>query len=141
MANNENRHKPPTAGDVVAAYRAYQSARASYLDILTRYVTAQPDQIDPLYGVFAKDIALLRVLHALSVGYGWNDALYRVSTRAEVAQARLGGYVERVLPDDGLVLTQRGVELLQRWAEYITPLIEKHPRYRDLWRSVTALGG
>ncbi|SMD14558.1 hypothetical protein SAMN05661093_05068 [Kibdelosporangium aridum] len=81
------------------------------------------------------------MLHALSAGYGWSDEIYKVSTRAQVAQAQLRGFVTRDELHGGLVLTDKGAETLHRWVEYMVPLKEQHPRYRELWKLVTGLEG
>jgi hypothetical protein len=141
MASDDNETNPATAADVDNAHRAYELAKARYRDVLARYVTSHPDIADPLFERFSRETALLRVLHALSVGYGWSEAIYDVSTRAEVAQAQLRGCITRDELHGGLVMTQAGVALLQRWTEYVVPLTDKHPRYRALWRAVTGLEG
>jgi hypothetical protein len=142
MTSNEQQPtEPPTADDVMQAYRGYRIGKIMYLEVLARYVAAQPDQADPLFIAFAEDIALLRVLHALSVGYGWSDAIYKVGSRAQVAQAQLRGFVTRDELHGGMVLTHQGTEMLRQWTEYVVPLTDSHLRYRQLWRAVTNLEG
>jgi hypothetical protein len=102
----------PTVDDVKKAYHACRIGTTMYLEVLARYIAAQPDDTDPLFIGFAQDIAVLRVLHALSVGYGWSDAIYKVGTRAQVAQAQLRGFVTRDELHGGIVLTSRGAETL-----------------------------
>jgi hypothetical protein len=130
---------PPTVDNVKEAYHVYRVGKAMYLEVLARYISSRPDEADPLFVAFAEDTELLRVLHALSVGYGWSDAIYKVSTRAQVVQAQLRGFIARDELHGGIVLTQQGVETLRRWTEHVVPLTEEHPRYRQLWRAVTGL--
>jgi hypothetical protein len=80
-------------------------------------------------------------MHAASVGCGWSEAIYKVSTRAQVARAQLCGFVTRDELHGGLVLAQAGVEMLRRWIDYVVLLTDKHPRYRELWQTVTGLEG
>ena len=138
MADDKN--GKPTAGDVEHAYRTYRQGKANYLATLARYAAACSDQDDPLFETFLQDAAALRVLHALSVGYGLSDVIYQVATRAEVAQAQLRGLVTKDELHGGLTLTHKGVEMLRRWTDYIVPLTEAHPRYREQWRLVVELG-
>lgn len=140
MAENEQPRGAPTVDDVNRAYQAYRLAKTNYLAVLARYATSQPNEVDPLFDTFAEDTITLRVLHALSVGYGLSDVIYKVSTRAEVAQAQLRGLVTKDDLHGGLTLTHKGVEMLRRWTDYIVPLTAAHQRYQQLWRSVTELG-
>lgn len=141
MTSDDEQAKPPEADEVAEAYSDYRRTMTRYHKVLGRYITAHPNEVDPLFVAFAQDTALLRVLHALSVSYGWSDEIYKVSTRAQVAHAQLRGFVTRDDPHGGLVLTQAGVETLRRWTEHVVPLADKHPRYRELWRAVTGLEG
>jgi hypothetical protein len=140
-ADEERTAGPATPEDVKLAYDTYCTKKAAYLEVLARYVQSHPEESDPLFSAFADEAPLLRVLHALSVGYGWTDALYKVSTRSEVAQAQLRGFVARDKLHDGLVLTLKGTQMLQRWTEYVLPLKDEHARYGSLWQSVTGLDG
>ena len=140
-ADEDRTTEPPAPEDVKLAYDAYCAGKTAYLEVLARYVHSHPEDADPLFSAFADEASLLRVLHALSVGYGWTDALYQVSTRAEVAQVQLRGFVTRDELHGGLVLTLKGTQMLQRWTEYVLPLKDEHVRYGELWRSVTGLEG
>lgn len=141
MNSDDEQTEPPDANDVAKAYHAYQRSKSAYLETLARYVAARPSEVDPQFPESSRDIAALRVLHALSVGYGWSDAIFQVCTRAQVAQAQLRGLIARDELHGGLTLTRNGVELLRYWTDYVAPLAEKHHRYRDLWRAVTSLDG
>lgn len=131
----------PTSDDVERAYRAYRQAKTTYLAILARHSAACADGEDPLFETFSQDTDTLRALHALSVGYGLSDMIYRIATRAEVAQAQLRGLTAKDDLHGGFTLTHKGVEMLRRWTDHIVPLTEVHPRYRELWRMVTKLDG
>jgi hypothetical protein len=130
----------PTAHDVELAYRSYRYAKATYLATLARYCAAHVDGDDPLFETFSQDTATLRVLHALSVGYGLSGVIYQIARRPAVAQAQLRGLVAADDLHGGLTLTHKGVEMLRRWTDYIVPLTEVHTRYGKLWRAVTELG-
>jgi hypothetical protein len=140
MAASDKTYGAPTSDDVERAYRAYRHAKTAYLATLARYSAACADGEDPLFETFSQDTATLRVLHALSVGYGLSDMIYRVATRAEVAQAQLRGLTAKDELHGGFTLTHKGVEMLRRWTDYIVLLTEAHPRYKKLWRAVTELG-
>lgn len=141
MTIDDERATPPSSDDVAEAYRTYRQSKTAYLETLARHIAGHPDESDSLFNQFRADADVLRVLHAVSVGYGWSDAIYKVSTRAHVAQAQLRGLITHDQSHGGIVLTHVGVELLRRWTEYLVPLIDKNPGYRDLWRTVTGLEG
>jgi hypothetical protein len=140
MAASDETDGVPTPDDLERAYRAYRQAKTRYLTTLARYSAACADGEDPLFETFSQDTATLRVLHALSVGYGLSDVIYQATTRSEVAQAQLRGLATKDDLHGGLTLTHKGVEMLRRWTDYIVPLTEAHPRYQRLWRAVTELG-
>jgi hypothetical protein len=129
----------PSFEDVERAYVVYRHAKTNYLTALARFAAACSDEDDPMLETFSQDTATLRVLHALSVGYGLSDVIYQVTTRAEVAQAQLRGLATKDDLHGGLTLTHKGVEMLRRWTDYIVPLTDAHPRYQGLWRAVTEL--
>jgi hypothetical protein len=72
-SDKQKADESPTLDDVKRAYDAYRVGKAAYLDVLARYVRSHPEDADPLFIAFGNEAALLRVLHALSVGYGWSD--------------------------------------------------------------------
>lgn len=141
MASDDEQAKPPDTDDVAEAYRNYKQSKSEYLETLARHVASRQEEADPIFDQFSQDAEVLRVLHAVSVGYGWSDAIYKVSTHAQVAQVQLRGFITRDELHDGLVLAQKGVEMLRRWTDYVVPLTETHARYRELWRIVTGLEG
>lgn len=141
MASDDEQTKPSDTDDVAEAYQNYRRSKNNYLETLARHVASLEEEADPLFGQFGRDVEVLRVMHAVSVGYGWSDAIYKVSTRAQVAQAQLRGFITRDELHGGIVLTRAGVDHLQGWIDYVSALAEKHPRYRELWRIVTGLEG
>lgn len=141
MTSDDEQVKRPDIDDVAEAYQNYRRSKSEYLETLARHAASRQGEADPLFDQFSQDTEVLRVLHAISVGYGWSDAIYKVSTRAQVAQVQLRGFITRDELHDGLVLTQVGVEMLRSWIDYVVPLADKHPRYSELWRTVTGLEG
>ena len=67
--------------------------------------------LDQVEDVVVATLEQMRVLHALSVGYGLSDVIYQVATRAQVAEAQLRGLVVRDELHGGFTLTAKGVEM------------------------------
>jgi hypothetical protein len=105
--DQEKENKAPTVEEVRLAYDTYRAAKTAYLDVLARYVTAHPEDPDPLFVAFTKETALLRVMHAVCVGYGLSDEIYKLSSRAQVAQAQLRGFMSRNERHSVIVLTEK----------------------------------
>ncbi|WP_433268196.1 hypothetical protein ACQPZF_03615 [Actinosynnema sp. CS-041913] len=130
----------PDEHAVLLAHGALEAAREQFAKTMTGFATRRSPQATTWHGHLAEAAPEMRALHALSVGYGWSEAIHRVSTPEVLEVARANGYV---VTDEGTgcpVLTSYGHEALTRWRDFVSPLREL-TEYASLWALVNGLDG
>jgi hypothetical protein len=126
--------------EVFRTHGILEIARDRFVLAVTRLATWPSPQATALRTVLGEQAAEMRVLHALSVGYGWSEAIHRVATPAILDIARAEGHVTTDDATGCPVLTKSGGDALCRWRDFVSPLRDL-PDYAPMWRVVTGLDG
>ncbi|MFT7836938.1 hypothetical protein Q5530_12380 [Saccharothrix sp. BKS2] len=125
---------------VFLAYDVLEIAREEFARAVNRLAAKPSPQATALRNILAEQASEARALHALSVGYGWSEAIHRVTTAEALARARERGHVGTDLATGCPVLTGTGQRALNRWRDYIAPLRDL-PEYKPMWDFVHGLDG
>jgi hypothetical protein len=141
--NPDRPHSSNTSHDEDEVFRTHgvlEVARDRFVLAVTRLATRPSPQATALRTVLGERAAEMRALHALSVGYGWSDAIHRVTTPDILDLARKGGHVTTDEATGCPVLTESGGIALSRWRDFVSPLRDL-PDYSLMWRVVNGLDG
>lgn len=140
MNSDKPQGNNPDEDAVFLAYDVLEAAREEFARAVTRLAAKPSPQATALRNILAEDAAEVRALHALSVGYGWSEAIHRVTTAETLARARERGHVGTDQTTGCPVLTSAGQYALNRWRDYISPLRDL-PEFKPMWDFVHGLDG
>ncbi|WNV86587.1 hypothetical protein [Umezawaea sp. Da 62-37] len=140
MNSDETQTSNPDEHAVFLTHGALEIARGEFGRAVTKLATRPSAQATALRTVLAEQAAEVRTLHALSVGYGWSEAIHRVTTPEVLDRAREHGHVGTDLATGCPVLTGTGQRALSRWRDFVSPLRDL-PEYAPMWLFVHGLDG
>ncbi|WNV82231.1 hypothetical protein [Umezawaea sp. Da 62-37] len=130
----------PDEHAVFLTHDVLEIARGEFVRAVTRLATRPSPEATALRTVLTEQASEVRALHALSVGYGWSDAIHRVTTAEALDRAREHGHVGTDLATGCPVLTGTGQRALSRWRDFVSPLRDL-PEYAPMWLFVHGLDG
>jgi hypothetical protein len=140
MSPDKPHSSNPDEHAVLMAHGALEVAREAFAETMTGFAARRSPQSATLHESLAEAAPEMRALHALSVGYGWSDAINRVTTPDVLDVARANGYVVTDKQTGCPVLTSDGHEALTKWRDFVTPLRDL-PEYASMWALVNGLDG
>lgn len=138
--DNTHSSNPDAQEEVLLRHGALEIARDRFVRAVARLARAGGPQAAALRTTLAQEAFVMRALHALSVGYGWSEAIHRVATPQVLEAARVLGHVGTDLATGCPVLTATGMRALQRWRDFVAP-VAALPGYAPMWRYVHSLDG
>ncbi|TQM83251.1 hypothetical protein FHX81_5669 [Saccharothrix saharensis] len=130
----------PDEHAALLAHGALETAREEFAKTLTGFATRPSPQAATWHEHLSEAAPEMRALHALSVGYGWTEAIHRVANPDVLNVARANGYVVTDERTGCPVLTSYGHEALTRWRDFVSPLRDL-PEYAPMWAVVNGLDG
>lgn len=140
MSSDERQGSNPDQDAVFLTHGVLEVAREQFVRAVTRLATRPSPEAEAMRKVLEEEATVARALHALSVGYGWSDAIDRVTTSEVFHIARERGHVGTDLDTGCPVLTGEGQRALSRWRDFVAPLREL-PDYAPMWKLVHGLDG